>query len=666
MKVKISKLPKRQSGGQSQSIGGQNNFALSTGAFHQFDTHSKQDATNPDIRGAYPEVDRKDANLEVELGEIIVAPDMSTIYRANGKKHSKGGTPIKAKEGSYIVSNYVETNPEVMEAVGIEGEAKKKQTWAEMLKSKINPTYYNTLAGVLHNKENKQPVDPYMLNTAEIKLPEFQKIVSQVALGNELTKAVQGKDYSIPAIAQVAMQGMQTPEPDVDDEPMYEMRDGGYLPMAQDGRDWLKPWTKSNTFNGGVSTTGVSTTYPAEGNPIYDDYNYWKGENNGADFNQLGDYQKFIYQQSLQKNPTAVANMWKTFGQTAANSGKPMIDPGMLWNRDGSPNVEAMGASDLVNNFADGRYPGARTAFLSSHRPPRTTAQGVPIPTTLSTLPNAPTSIPVSAPKVSPSGQPVKGETAVQSDLGYNAFDVMGLADAMSTPINTRYPWAAKPDVAYMNPQFDDPNYYPIQQQARQRGELMNQISSPQTARAIASSQGDIINGLIQETARSRGNNLQIANNAQANNAQLYGNHSAQIAGINTGLYDKTVSTLDQADIARKLKREDVRSAAQNMVNNKINMDQYLMRNPQYTVDGAFWNKIKFTQGKGIDEQGSGAQQDPMTHFAAFQDKAASYGFKPGSAEMLDLYENLYGNKARTTTKYKGNSTTPSETRIVQ
>src|SRR5574343_45465 len=596
MKIKIKSLPKTTKytgkGPAGPRTGDQMNYGLFSNQAGTIDTNTYQKMPGfEDVRGTYPEVDRDEANIEVELGEIIVSPDLSTIYKAAGKKHSKGGTPIQAKEGSYIVSDYIKTNPVVKEMLGFEPGNDKKETWAKFLSKNINTKYYNSLAAIMMDKEKGKPVDPYAYNTAKNKLPDYQELVGKVALGNEISKALLGKEYKIPDIALGALQSIQVPNIDEDTDPLYRMQGGGTTPA------WLTPWLKSNTDKGSLSPTNQRTTYSGQNNSMYDDYNYWKQQNDGKDFNSLGDYQKYVYQRVLEADPGAVANMWRDYGQTGASGSKSLVSNDMLFNWDKTPNAEDVGSTDLISNFADGKYSGVRTEALTKFRyKPNPTLQEVTVSATRKKPTAATTSNPA---KPLEKKDPIEfGNNPIQYKQSTNAFNVIALGEAISNPINTYYPSTQIPDVQYMNPQLDDPNYYPIQAAQRTRMDMLNQISNPSMARAVGSYQPDQINGIINETQRAHGNNLSTVNGAKQFNTQTYNNYAGMFANLKNQHYDKTIMSQEQRDIARRLKSQDIRGVAQNMVGNMQKMQFMKTMFPQYSMTGPFWNNLQFDGGK--------------------------------------------------------------------
>ncbi|HEY4062325.1 MAG TPA: hypothetical protein VGM30_10515 [Puia sp.] len=629
MKIRIKTGPPApiyQSGG-SPSTGDQQNLGLFTNQTVRIDPNDyNRPAGIDDVRTTYPEVPAEQANVEVEKGEVVVSPDLATIYKAGGKKHSAGGTKIKAQEGAYIVSDFIKTDPRVLQTLGFDPEKDGKQTWAKLLQSKVDPAYYNTLASVLSDKEKGKDVDPYLYNTAKVKMPGLQEIVSKVALGNELSKAVQGKQYNIPQIAGLAMQGLQYQEPKPGDQPLTEAKMGGsYLPKAQSGKsvssDLFNPFW--NYYLNEHPEAQVSPDVQRNPNQVLSSpqHKITSGVyGNNWDLNEFKQRHDWYFKDHPNFNPQdpqQVKDFQQKYNSRASSKfGQPYFY--------GNQDFRAI----------DGKL--GKYTYNAPNLSDDTAAE----------IPSSPGKQLPPAPVTVPKGQfPVPNNPAFSNSsrvpgINPNAFDQMALLNAMASPVNTYYPWAAKPQAAYINPQFDEPNYYPIQSAQRQRMDMLNQVSNPTTARAVGSYQPDQISGIIQETQRARGNNMQAATNAQTFNAQTYDTLSGQNAQIDTGLYDKTVMSKEQRDIAEKLKMQDVQGAAHNMVNNMTEMQYRMAMNPQFSVSGPFWNHIGFNgNGKGLDSPGSasyGNQSMTREQFLAQYPGYASLATDPQQAYKID------------------------------
>ena len=85
---------------------------------------------------------RAKANIEAEKGETILTSDETTnekkLFHIEGEKHSNGGEPLDAQDGSAIFSDYLKLeDPTLLKVFGFNG--KKPKTFAELSK-KHDPT----------------------------------------------------------------------------------------------------------------------------------------------------------------------------------------------------------------------------------------------------------------------------------------------------------------------------------------------------------------------------------------------------------------------------------------------------------------------------------------------------------------------------------------------
>jgi hypothetical protein len=95
------------------------------------------------------------SNVEIEGKEIVLQPDLSALFKAVGKKHSKGGMDVFLKPDSFIFSDdkTLALNKNDHELFELKQGGKTfnptKNTPAAVLKRNIDPTHYNTLVNNL-------------------------------------------------------------------------------------------------------------------------------------------------------------------------------------------------------------------------------------------------------------------------------------------------------------------------------------------------------------------------------------------------------------------------------------------------------------------------------------------------------------------------------------
>lgn len=105
MKIKVKSLPKALSGLEVRLDPGlgQNYKAMPWPG-----GPAKLSADDASIRGVLPPVPWEMANLEAEKGEVIETPGpggIPSVFTVGGKRHSKGGTPLKLAEKSFVFSD---------------------------------------------------------------------------------------------------------------------------------------------------------------------------------------------------------------------------------------------------------------------------------------------------------------------------------------------------------------------------------------------------------------------------------------------------------------------------------------------------------------------------------------------------------------------------------
>jgi len=351
-RVKIIKAPSGK-----PSVGDQMGYGLYRGqGVRDFESFPTGDPDSQ-IRTVYPQSPRSEANIEVEgggkgkKGEKIIAKDGLSIFDIVGNRHSKGGVPVKAEPGSYVVSDFIKAPKSMQAEMGfnVKSNKGKDNTWARVLESKVPTKDYNRLSQILKDAAAGKPIDKFELATAKAKMGVYQDYVSKAALGNELTKAQQGKDFSIPQIGMPALQkmypeiaermmGEQDQEsPSEDQQEMMEYGGSYYgLPKALEGQDII-PWLKGKTKAGSFTPTKLSNAFNRPDSYIQD----W-AQILGMNVDDLRamdnkDVQSLIYDWSLQNNPDAINQMWRKYGLT--NQGKKYKDLVALTqkNKKGNP-----------------------------------------------------------------------------------------------------------------------------------------------------------------------------------------------------------------------------------------------------------------------------------------------------------------------------------------
>lgn len=542
-------------------------------------------------------VDPEDATYEAEKDEVIVG-DMDRdgqkeMMVFGGKRHSQGGTPANEQGFIYSDTKNMRMKGPIVEEFG-KTAGKKQYTPAQLAKQYD----LNKYKSVLDNDQS----DELQQRTAALMMDNYQKKLGKLALVQESMK---GFPQGIPQIAaemhpelvEKMQQGQEAPE-----QARYggQYRYGGFPKMQDAGTTpqkplptWYKFFTKANTPKGAVSRTGLPTTYAPNTGSMYDDLEYWQ-QHAGREFTDAKDMQRYVFGVLAKESTPEVNALLKTYGYPAAHR----LDDGIL---------------------------GARSAKLFAMRLKKK-QQEEPKQET-------PAEAKVEEKKAQPKislddydmveGEDVNFVAPSSKRLPYNRFDVANLLTAAATPVKSYAPRMFLPDVQEMQGYYDQPDYNPLLAAANQRMQMNNTYGNASAAMAANTYSPELMQGIIQETQRARGNNLQTANSIAQMNNQLRNQANMMNAQLMQDNYDKWVKTQEETDIANKLKwRKDVAPAAQNMVNNRINMEKWNAMYPQYDVSGNDWH-VTYSGGKNY-----GDKPNPT---------GTSYGLKEFFAENPEL-----------------------------
>lgn len=187
----------------------------------------------PTISSKIKPIDVEDANSEVEKGEIILDPETGTMHKVLGKPHSKGGTPVSLKDGSFIFSNFKDLaiNKNEKELFEFKDGGKytiKNNTPAKVLGKEVDIEHHNKMIDILNNEKK---FTNETINSAKLMmLKNFEK-AGQVAYLQENKKNA--------AIPQFAQNTAPVYSKDVDEQITQSMQylkfGGKFFPTYQPG-----------------------------------------------------------------------------------------------------------------------------------------------------------------------------------------------------------------------------------------------------------------------------------------------------------------------------------------------------------------------------------------------------------------------------------------------
>jgi len=123
--------------------------------YHFKDDFSDTQADNPSVKGPDKinttiKENPYRSNVEIEGGELVLQPDLSALFKAQGKKHSGGGMDVLLKPESFIFSDFKDLAISEKEKERFElkmggSTSPTKNTPAEVVKKNVNVKHYNTL-----------------------------------------------------------------------------------------------------------------------------------------------------------------------------------------------------------------------------------------------------------------------------------------------------------------------------------------------------------------------------------------------------------------------------------------------------------------------------------------------------------------------------------------
>lgn len=585
-----------EDGGEMMAYGGQIGYGLDLNTRRVYTDMPEE----PGIGRTLAPVSPEDATYEAEKGEVLIGdPDKDGTNETlvfGGKRHSQGGTP--ANEPGFI---YSDTKKMTMKGPVLEEFGKtagKSYTPAEIAKQ-YDLTKYKAVM-------DDPNADDLQKKTAQIMYENYERKLAKLAAVQESMK---GFPQGLPEVTQ-----KYYPEMAESVGPMQYMS-GGFTFQKGGTPNWLTPWTKSNTVAGRMSKTNpaLETTYnEQDGNTLLEDYNYWKSLA-GRDFTDLKDMQAFAFNKLSSNNKEGVNEMLGKYGHPAANT----LADGILGRRS---------AWMFKQRLKNGTAPTPGTPVSVQQ-----TAKQASNPGTTNS--NATTT----KTETQPAADTQLDTNSAATKLPYNAFDVMNVMEAVSRPVKSYGPRMFLPDVQQMQGVYDTPDYNPYLSANNTRAQMNNTFGNAGAAMAANTYNPELLQGIMQESARVRGTNMQTANQMAGQNTQITNQNNmlrSQLMGDN---YDKWVKTQEETDIAEKMKwRQDVAPAVQNMQNNWINMQRFNMMYPQYAITGPLWNKVAF-QGNGYNAgqkapQGSG--NDMETFLSQFPGMKALYASSDPAKKM--------------------------------
>lgn len=176
------------------------------------------------------------SNTEIEGKEIVLAPDLSAIYKAVGDRHSKGGMDVYLPPESFVFSDFKDLaiSPEEHDQFELKKGSKKLQdnTPAKVIQRNIDTKHYNKMTSILNDVKKTE----FEKRTAMLMLNKYEDTLGKVAYIQESKKNFPD---GLPEFAKDTAPIFDTELKNEIMENKQYMKWGGktnpFLPKAQDG-----------------------------------------------------------------------------------------------------------------------------------------------------------------------------------------------------------------------------------------------------------------------------------------------------------------------------------------------------------------------------------------------------------------------------------------------
>lgn len=182
------------------------------------------------------------SNVEIEGKEVVLQPDLSALFNAVGKRHSKGGMDVLLKPNSFVFSDFKDLaiSPAEHKLFELkEGGKNSTDTPADVLKRNIDIKHYNSLVNIMSDPHK----DDLSKKSAALMLEKYVGTIGNIAYIQEKKK---GLPTGIPSFSQgTAPVYDPSIKEDIESNKQYAKAGGRinpYLPKAQRGAIIPDPW----------------------------------------------------------------------------------------------------------------------------------------------------------------------------------------------------------------------------------------------------------------------------------------------------------------------------------------------------------------------------------------------------------------------------------------
>lgn len=533
------------------------------------------------------EVDRDEANVEAELGEIVFKPSSPQLLKIGGKPHSKGGTHLDLDPSDFIFSKFLKMD----EPIAKNFETKKGTSYADAISKDVKP--FNEAVHKLATTE-----DFYEKNSATFTSSAIMDKIKQLAFFQELQK---GLPQGVPSF-------LETEE----NEQAYAKL-GGLMKMQLAG----SPFTEKEMKYGNKK---VKAKEVKDKNNIPKQAKHVQSYSDGTDL-----YEETIPIKGKSRTPTSGG----TFTDRDRDAIRGMLQRGEITPKE-LPKWVGYDEKSLApyqgyyrpkgNNFQY-YYTGNNVAPQTT---PQTTPQGTS-GTTPQTTPQGDTLPEVVVSSVRKLKKEDNNTETYQHnpiEVGYGFMDGVGMLSAAMTQINRYSP--RKRAIKFNQADQNHVDYTGQRQDIEGQTKMVanqNNLLSPNAS--LASSRNAVLlsqslNPLAESFANEQNTNVQIDNQfKQYNNQNL--NQVQQLNENYADVYDTRVAQMNENfDAAKKFRMNDFLKQWQNAEAKRVAKNAENQLNQDYQV-GTYGRIIRIVNPDGTLRRITGSTASNETKIPTFK-----------------------------------------------
>lgn len=571
------------------------------------------------------------SNVEIEGGEIVLQPDLSALFKAEGKKHSKGGMDVLLRPESFIFSDFkdlaiTEDDKELFELKKGGSTSPDKNTPAEIVKKNVNVKHYNSLINNI--------TDPYKDDLArKSSAMMLEKYIA--TLGNIAYLQEEKKEFpdGLPAFSMgTAPVYEESTKEAIDESKQYAKYGGTVMQMGGFPRRFpTKPSKKSTTP---VDAVTVPAWGPWQGDKLkvfqerygvtnaadkFGDFKNWDAVAKELGYTGPKDnlaFQKWLYNSS--KENREVIEKWHNKYNVGPNEGMFDKKIGIRW-------------ASAIDEIRKRTFPNIDLVHQPSFsEPPR---------------PEEPTKAPENVPGQMPPSITGDPQGVKRADWKFTPWQKISQLYNWGQYANVRryMPFRSRYNATYADPSLLNPE----QTIGDVKGQVTQQLSALGTLNPImrnaqaAASFGAALNQIPAIRSQYDNQNAQIANQFRQFNTQIRNNESLINMSNDQTYYTQAVEGRKNFDNMRSFTANNAMNNVLRDVetNQKLAYNLLTLNNPAYGYD---WTTGDFYRNqKDIRDVQSSNAVDFYGEFLKEVDEART----PEDLEKLKIKERLMRQK---------------------